>query len=696
MVETMPFYNVTGVGVLENAIDVAFDIRPHNPRQDLDRFIKAVKCTKPGDYNTAIPPSVVKGIAKILQSNPRLLKVGCGDCDTLWRWLVKNDYFKICLFIAFDKQNRWEIPINTVDPITGDSVLTDCRFIPSPKMLHMLITTGESMDFHNTKTIENMLHVLVKKRPGSPDSNIAYKFLKSIINTCETIENPDFSYLNNMPDIDLPNSQHKRPLQIALESEWIEMAELLVEKLGADFNLVSCIALPVKSVNYIGKCKSLYTIKSNVTEIDEIDKECRICSGDMEFSKAYRLVGCCKKIMHSDCLRKYLSRTNTPKCIFCNMFKFEENVLAAIPNTVYKSKWPKVRTYSEAVAARETAENTSGFLEDVVVTHEDLSRVLQWHIPLAEYESDDEREINVENDAEEPDHPVTALLHQRPVHTSASISLGSRYPEPRVRFSSFTVSQDTDPSPLEVLSISSTTTPVIIFGSYGIDGVMRFNPSSEHIHRYSTIRMEDHIVYRNTVTNFENENVSINIARIYRQEYISTITSPGAYKCITGETMARLLLDINGLVETADIHNSDGFDKFAEDVSSCISNSCFIPYNVNLARDKLMQYTRRTLIERAQRNILNRVLSGHQEREFMDRLRGSNTINSSARSIWLRFREEHLSNYYAIFHLSRSIMSLGPIAGGSDHERICFLNNWVDDMVKIFSIICTVVEKLVN
>lgn len=691
-VESMPFYGVASF--LDSALGFApiMPNLPDNPRQDLDRFLRAVKCTKPGDYNTTIPMSVAKGITKVLQNNPRLLRVGCGDCDTLWRWLVKNNYFRICLLISsLDKHNMWEIPINAVDPITGDSVLTDHRFIPSPKMLHMLITTGERMDFYNAETIENMLHVLVKKRPGSPDSNTAYDLLKSIVRICETIADTDLSYLNNLPDIDLPDRQNKRPLQIVLESGWMEMAELLVEKLGADFNCISCSSLPERAMNYIEKCKSLYTIKSNVTKIDEVEKECRLCCGAMESSEAYRLVGCCKKLMHSECLRKYLSRTDTPTCIFCNISRFEEDVLAAIPNTVYKSKWPRVRTYSEVVTARDTPENVFGFLKEIVVTHEDVSRVLQWHIP------------SVESDADESDHPVTALPFGRRVNSSASTidastSLGGLYPESGIWFSSFTDTQDADAIPVDFFPVSSIPRQprALVFGSYGIDGTIRCCPSAEHTRRYSTIRMEDHIVYRNMVKNFEDENVSIAIARIYRQEYLSTITSPGAYKSIIGERMTRLLLDINNLVETADIHNSEGFNRFIDGVSNCIANNFFSGYNINLARGKFMQYIRRSLIERAQRNILIRILSAHQDTEFRDRLRGANTISSFYRSIWLRFREEHLSNNYALLYLSRSILSIGPIMGASDHERMFFMNNWVDDMLKIFSLVFNVVENLVK
>ena len=781
MVEAMPINSVTDF--LDRSFILGTPDRPEDmllfsdSRGGLDRFIEVINHTKPGNYNTAVPTSVVKVIANVLRSNPRLLKVEFGDCDTLWRWLVKNDYFRICLLISsLNKGNRFEIPINAVDPITGDSVVTDHRFIPSPKMLHMLILIGESMDFHNVKTIENMLHVLVKQRPGNPDSNTAYYLLKSIVKICETIENPDFSYLNNLPDIDLPNYQDKSPLQIALESEWMEMAELLVEKLGADFNYVSCASLPEISVNYVEKCRYLYTIKSNVTKIGEYEKECRVCSETMEPSEAYRMVGCCKKIMHSECLRKYLNRTNSPTCIFCNVSKFEEEVLAAIPNTVFKRRWPRTRTYSDTVTASETTENASDFLKEIVVTHEDLSRVLQWHIPSAEYEHSEIINDERENDSDELDHSITNLLH----HGHVPASMSGWYPESGIRFFSFIDSQNAEASPSELFSVSFNgqqhhhirpnhtmispqpryiplsvplpsqnlrqsnhqqvletrrhrsrfqypqfqhrssaggytqpetpnqrvrrvnpsaveaprPTPVAIFGSYGIDGVTRLSPYTEQTHRYSTIRMEDHIVYLSMVKNFEIENMFITNARIYRQYYSSTITSPETYKCITDEKMTRLLLNINGLVETANIRNSDGFDRFVQGISSCIADSCFRPSNNDLARDKLKQYISRSLIERAQRNILIRVLRTYQEREFMDRLREANTISSFSRSVWLRFREEHVSNNCAISRLLHSILLIGPIVEGSDHERIC--SNWVDDMMKVLSLVLSVVEILVQ
>ena len=333
----------------------------------LKTFVEAIRHTNFGYYNTIVPQFVVDKIRKAIHGNSTLLKVGYDDCDTLWRWLVKNDHYNICLLIFKNWDIGCDIPINAVDPVTGDSVLTDHRFTLSPEMFDLLITNDERMDFYNTMTRENLLHVLVKKRPGNLENKQAYNLLGFLVKKCETMSTPFLEYI---PDIDLVNHQGKSPLQIALESEWMEMAKLLVKKLGADFNCVTYSSLPRKSKEYIEKCRSLHTIKSNVFEIDDSDKECSFCTEDMEPGKAYRMVTCCNKMVHSECLRKYLTRTKNPKCILCNSSNFEKEVLAAIPNTVFKSKWPRVRD--------------ADFQEGIIGS---LLEVLQRHIPSIQYEN---------------------------------------------------------------------------------------------------------------------------------------------------------------------------------------------------------------------------------------------------------------------------------------------------------------------
>ena len=102
------------------------------------------------------------------------------------------------------------------------------------------------------------------------------------------------------------------------------------------------------------------------------------------------------------------------------MSKFEEEVLATIPNTVFKRKWPRTRTYSDTVITSETAENAFDFLKEIVVTNEHVSRVLQWHIPSAEYEHSEIINDERENDSDELDHSITDLLHHG--HVPASMS----------------------------------------------------------------------------------------------------------------------------------------------------------------------------------------------------------------------------------------------------------------------------------
>ena len=289
----------------------------------------------------------------ILLSDPFLLFSKYGGCDTVWRWLIKHDYFLIIKLILNESFGgefgiRWFIPSNQYDENDGSTIFTDHSLCLTARLFHLLFTdSGEKLDLHNKETNETVLHMLLKQNT-TQGKETALEILKSTV-------------AENSMDLD-PNMidfAGRTALHYALERGNLRAAELLVERIGADWDLAMVSVPPVSNetlasrhpecVKFLQKCEENYSIKPNSEGHGET---CAICLDEIK-DFAY-LMRCCKNKLHTVCLRKYLARAKTPSCAICrrNICKSEDKDLYdRIPSTVFKSKWEEERAQRLAEAA---------------------------------------------------------------------------------------------------------------------------------------------------------------------------------------------------------------------------------------------------------------------------------------------------------------------------------------------------------
>lgn len=206
--------------------------------------------------------------------------------------------------------------------------------------------SGEKLHLHNKTTNETILHIL-GKQDTIQGKETAINILKNFV-----VE-------NSMDlDPDLIDSAGRTALHYALERGELGVAELLVERIGADWDLDMKSALSVsnetlasrhpKCIEFLEKCREVYSIKPN----SEGDGEtCVICQDEIKAS-AYSM-RCCKVKLHTVCLRKHLARAEALSCLVCrqNICKDKDKVLYdSIPNAVFKSKLEKERAQRQAAA----------------------------------------------------------------------------------------------------------------------------------------------------------------------------------------------------------------------------------------------------------------------------------------------------------------------------------------------------------
>ena len=286
----------------------------------------------------------------ILLSDPFLLFSKYGDCDTVWRWLIKNDYFLIIKFILKEASGgefgyRWLIPSNQYDEHDGSTIFTDYSLCLTARLFHLLFTdSGEKLHLHNRKTNETVLHLLLKQ-DTTQGKETALEILKKTVTE------------NSMDlDPDLIDFTGRTALHYALERGTLRAAELLVERIGADWDLAMVSVPPVSNqtlasghpecAEFLQKCKEKYSIKPNSKGCGDT---CSICMDEINDS-AY-LMRCCANTLHTDCLRKYLARAEAPSCTICRRDICEgedKDLCNSVPNTVFKSKWEEKRPQRQA------------------------------------------------------------------------------------------------------------------------------------------------------------------------------------------------------------------------------------------------------------------------------------------------------------------------------------------------------------
>ena len=157
----------------------------------------------------------------------------------------------------------------------------------------------------------------------------------------------------NSTDLDpnLRDYEGKAALHYALERGGLEFVRILVERMGADWDLrvenesatVSneTLAKPhPECIEYLQKCKEKYSIKPNVKGNGEI---CVICLEKIE-TDAYAME-CCAVTLHTGCLRNYLVRSDAFRCLMCRkkISKKNEALYNTVPNTIFKDIWKKKR-----------------------------------------------------------------------------------------------------------------------------------------------------------------------------------------------------------------------------------------------------------------------------------------------------------------------------------------------------------------
>nr|BDT63238.1 MAG: wsv222-like protein [Hemigrapsus takanoi nimavirus]GBG35331.1 wsv222-like protein, paralog 1 [Hemigrapsus takanoi nimavirus] len=297
---------------------------------------------------------------RILLLNPSLLFNEYEGYDTVWRWLIKYDYFLIIRFVLNKASGgeygiRWHIPSNRYDKNNGSTIFTDHSLPLTARLFNLLFTmSGEKLHLYNKTTYETVLHILVKQNTIQ-GKETAFNILNNIVAD------------NSMDlDPDLIDFAGRTALHYALERGELRVAELLVERIGADWDLGLNRSLFVSNetldsrhpecVEFLQKCREKYSIKPNSEGGGET---CVICQDEIEAS-TYSM-RCCKVKLHTVCLRKHLARAEAISCLLCRQEickDKDKDLYDSIPNTVFKSKWEKERAHREAAAASASTPST--------------------------------------------------------------------------------------------------------------------------------------------------------------------------------------------------------------------------------------------------------------------------------------------------------------------------------------------------
>lgn len=321
------------------------------PHQLVGVFTNRVEKDRPNDRLSGHLKSF---IYDILSTHPCLLFLPHGRAETLWKWLIKKDFYPVVKFIAQNatggpRMIRWFMPSNQTYRY-GETLLTDHALSLSPRMYELLVTmTGERLSNINEKTKESVLHILIGARDGE-------EILKCIV--------AKYGY-----DVDpnLIDVHGKSALNYALEEGRVGIARSLVEDLGADwqqpkqsreedgvvFSNYTLAAPHLNCLEFLDSCMVNYRIFPNFSvKYDEEIEECMICVEDMPVGDRY-FMNCCRQYVHSRCLSNNLARATEPVCMLCRADIRAHNTYLydRTPNTIFKRRW-------EAEELEQTATNT--------------------------------------------------------------------------------------------------------------------------------------------------------------------------------------------------------------------------------------------------------------------------------------------------------------------------------------------------
>lgn len=302
---------------------------PPHPSLCATEFIEAVCRHHQQENPTDIDRDVKKTINSLLDSRHDLLSLpppppptGGEECDTLWRWLVRNNHADVVNYVAFNASERnWTIPANKTDPRNGSSLFTDPAITMSYDMFCALhYVSGELFDgVVNKMTNESVLHILAK-RNDVYGNGMALKIMKEVmINSCA----------NTDPDL-VDKLEGKTALDYALARGDTAMAWVLVNAFGADWGLAEAKASEQTTtttaaadcvMHFLRECRRLYGIQPNVSTEAAATREetsCVVCLEDVVYGDMYKM-SCCGNVLHTECLRKSLRhlRGVVARCMIC-------------------------------------------------------------------------------------------------------------------------------------------------------------------------------------------------------------------------------------------------------------------------------------------------------------------------------------------------------------------------------------------
>ena len=345
-------------------------------------------------------------LSRLMQQMDRdkyLLKRTFGGNASVWEWILRQ---KCAAEVASQllRRKAWSVPINAVNPITGDSVVTKSDDqVLDPGVFKILLDSGERLDYINKKTGDSFLHALAKLCRNPRERKGAMVLLMELI---EEMEKPLLEVFEagevNFPDPDYKNTDGMTALHLSLEANDIPLALVLVQRLGASwtvrpsgrFSSVYALTSNEDVLCLIGTWDIAYGFCANGFEVGKEGDVCMVCCEALDVSHEVYSMECCGALIHVECFRTYLSRSPKPNCMFCNMLVVEE-VRCKIPDTIYKKKWgPHITkeaiTTAAAARARTAAMQSTAELAKKTKEKEEEEAKRKREEPGVEYSSIDE------------------------------------------------------------------------------------------------------------------------------------------------------------------------------------------------------------------------------------------------------------------------------------------------------------------
>ena len=685
-----------------------------DPLQELVSFAK-----QSGTANTSyalreLSNSDKHTLHRVLFENPKLLFSKYEGYDTVWRWLIKHDYFLIIKYILNKATGgehgvRWYIPSNRYDENNGSTIFTDHSLYLSARLFDLLFTmSGEKLHLYNKMTKETALHILAKQNTIQ-GKETAFHILKNIVAENSTDLDPDL--------IDFAG---RTALHYALERGELRMAELLVERVGADWDLGVKSAPSVSNetlasrhpecVEFLQKCREKYSIKPN----SEGDGEtCVICLDKIEAS-AYAM-RCCQGKLHTVCLRKYLARAEDLRCFLCRRQEIREDkdLYDSIPNTVFKSKWEKERTAEggggataastpstetelEATVASSDAATDDGNIRVVITPDQDfrlppsngggcvpdtrrasvimgvssLMRDRNFSSDLSTASSSN----NPSSEAEEDDHPMVEVNYRNQITRIFNREDSFPPPLPPSTEGDGWSDDDFQPPVLEIFSPTASfmpspapifKTPAIFKGYYNFLGRkirllrVRIPPDCVEVFTRESACFEDIL-----------DSFSTARRELYNSLKPMTLTS---YQSLPRNKVKIFLSSLRGLCSHLNLSYNINLLWF---VIKCTKNICDV-YGRGLTSNfglRLKEYVKRRVEDEGERNVLNvqlkrvrywqTICDGDDDEDLL--------LLQENMAEWLYFRDRHTENRIEIrmLHSAMSKSVVDSATNLDDFERL--------------------------